>query len=284
MRENDKYATYFPLFYLLGALTELLGFSTYKEWIHFWRWGFLLCNLGIALLLFIIVYRRGQVILALFSILFWLFSRWTLNLTTSGQIDFLPIFFLVASLALFERNQRLALLLFSFSLATKQIAIFLVPVYLIWIWQSSEQSAWKRLGEGMLIMCSVPLVTSLPFIIWNAEGFFKSIIFSATRLAENHFKVDSFDQLVAEGMPSFVGLPAKLPMLFLMGLVYIVAMRHMLGKYGAVLLILSVFVEFNSVLFRQYMTWIVPFIPLAVSEFSRNGWSSSLHLPARSAS
>jgi uncharacterized membrane protein len=196
--------------------------------------------------------------------LFWLFSRWTLNQTTNAQIDFIPIFFLLASLALFQSNQRLALLLLGFSLATKQIAIFVVPLYLIWVWQSSDRNALKQVSVATLIIFSVPLLASLPFIIWNAEGFFKSIIFSATRFATNHFKVSSFDELIAEAMPNFVGIPAKLPMLFLMALVYLVAMRHNLSMYAAILLILSIFVEFNSVLFRQYMTWVVPFIPLAV--------------------
>jgi uncharacterized membrane protein len=266
MRENQKYATYFPLFYLLGALTEAIGFKSYEEWISFWRWGFLLLTLGIGLILFTVIYRRGHLALAIFSVLFWLFSRWTLNLTTNGQIDVIPIFFLLASLALFQRNQPVALLLFSCSLAAKQIAIFMLPLYLIWVWQSSEENAPKRVGIAALIIMSVPLATSLPFIIWNAEGFFRSIIFSATRYATNHFKVSSFDQLIAEDMPGFVGIPAKLPMLFLMGLVYIVALRHKMGRYAAALLIMSIFVEFNSVLFRQYMTWIVPFVPLAVSD------------------
>jgi hypothetical protein len=127
-------------------------------------------------------------------------------------------------------------------------------------------------------------VTSLPFIIWNAEGFFRSIIFSATRYATNHFKVASFDQLLAEDVPNFVGIPAKLPMLFLMALVYIVALRHRMGRYAAALLILSIFVEFNSVLFRQYMTWIVPFVPLAVSDmlsaYPARSYPHSLQTPS----
>jgi hypothetical protein len=76
--------------------------------------------------------------------------------------------------------------------------------------------------------------------------------------------------LIAEDVPDFVGIPAKLPMLFLMALVYIVVMRYRLNRYVAVLLILSIFVNFNSVLFRQYMTWVVPFIPLAVYSLTRH--------------
>jgi hypothetical protein len=265
MRENQKYATYFPLFYLLGALTEAIGFRNYEAWLSFWRGIFLLFNLSIALLLFSVLYRRGYLILAIFSTLFWLFNRWTLNLTALGQIDFIPIFFLLASLALFQRNQRASLLLFSISLAAKQIGIFLAPLYLIWIWQSSDRDRLKRLSIGTLMMISVPLLTSLPFILWNAEGFFKSIIFSATRFATNHFKVASLDELLVESMPSFVGITAKLPMFFLMALIYLAALRYRLSRYAAALLILSIFVDYNSVLFRQYMAWLVPFVPLAAA-------------------
>jgi uncharacterized membrane protein len=47
-----------------------------------------------------------------------------------AQIDFIPIFFLLLALVLLERRSAAAMVLFGVSLAAKQIAIFLVPLFL----------------------------------------------------------------------------------------------------------------------------------------------------------
>ena len=41
MRNNQKYATYFPLFYLLSAGVLKLGFQEFQQYVAFWRLGFL---------------------------------------------------------------------------------------------------------------------------------------------------------------------------------------------------------------------------------------------------
>lgn len=51
MRENQKYATYFSLFYYFSALTQLRRFREYESWISLWRAIFLIFNLRIANLL-----------------------------------------------------------------------------------------------------------------------------------------------------------------------------------------------------------------------------------------
>lgn len=68
------------------------------------------------------------------------------------------------------------------------------------------------------------------------------------------------------GLPNFVGIKAKLPMLLLMALIYISNLRHHVGMYLSSLLIMVVFIDFNSVLFTQYMCWIVPLIPLTICD------------------
>jgi uncharacterized membrane protein len=86
---------------------------------------------------------------------------------------------MVLSLGVFGKYRKVSLLFFSFSLAIKQIAIFLAPLYLIWEYHHSR-SLKKTIIAGLWII-SIPLISSLPFILWNMEGFFKSIAFSATR-------------------------------------------------------------------------------------------------------
>ncbi|MBW4662061.1 MAG: hypothetical protein KME15_25670 [Drouetiella hepatica Uher 2000/2452] len=259
LAENKKYPTYFPVFCLLSYLTHLLGLRDYPSWIYFWRYIFLIFNLGIGSLLFYIFYRQQRFVLAVFSACFWLFGRWTMYVTRVSQIDFIPIFFLLLSLFLLRRHKWTALLLFSLSLGVKQIAVFLVPIYLIWMWRSAEQDRAKTVLLAAAVIISIPLITSLPFLVWNAESFIKSILFSAVREGDDSF-----------GSPSLfkdtVGL-RLLPMLILTTLICVGVIRRQVGIYTSALLTLSVFVNFNAVLFTQYFCWIVPFVPLAVSDF-----------------
>jgi hypothetical protein len=101
---------------------------------------------------------------------------------------------MVLSLGLFEKYRRTSLLLFGFSLAIKQIAIFLMPLYLIWEYQQSR--SWQKVFVAGLWMAVIPLLASIPFLIWNAEGFIKSIVFSATRIALDHFGAESIDVIL----------------------------------------------------------------------------------------
>jgi hypothetical protein len=212
-------------------------------------------------------------VLALFAALFWLFNRWTLHITQIAHLDPVPIFCVVASIALFSRHRTAALLMFSLSLGIKQIGIFLAPLYLIWVWQTETRAAsegriqprtsrpFGAVGWAALLVCSIPLLAALPFLAWNAEGFAKSILFSATRLPADHFAAPSLD-----GLMGWLGIPAKVPMLLLMVLALWLAWRAKIGPFTAALLVMASFVDFNSVLFRQYLAWIVPLLPLAVLE------------------
>ena len=266
IRENDKYATYFPLFYLLSAFTQWIGFRDYSIWLNVWRPIFLAFNIGIGVLIFYQFDRENLLLLGLFSSLFWLFSRWTIHVTKIVHIEFIAIFLLLISLILLPRKTHLSFLLFGFSLAIKQVAIFLTPLYLIWAWQLADRNKLKEVLIALFYISIIPAIISLPFILWNAEGFFKSILFSATRLPDSHIKAVSLDALIQVNYPTFVGIKAKLPMLFLMSIIFISSARRQIGIYTSVLLMMAVFINFNSVLFLQYFSWIVPFIPLVLSE------------------
>jgi hypothetical protein len=270
IRQNNKYATYFPLFYLLSSFTQLMGWREYPDWIYLWRNIFLFFNLGIAGLLFYTFYQSKRFIFAIFSVLFWLFNRWTLHVTAIAHIEFVPIFFLILSLMIFRKHKYASLILFSISLALKQIAVFLVPLYLIWVWQSAENEKAKKSLLALLVLFSIPLLTSLPFILLNVEGFIKSILFSATRSPEGHVNAPSLDARITNSVPAFVGIKAKIPMLFLMSLIYISAVQWKIGMYTSTLITMFIFIDFNSVLFLQYMCWIVPLLPLVICDFLQN--------------
>jgi len=259
MRESKHYATHFPLFYFLSALTQKSGLGDYREWISFWRFIFFLFNLGIAYLIFHLFYKHKWVIFSAFSSLFWLFNRWTLDLVKIGKLDFIAIFFLLLSLIVFRKYRWGSLFLFSLSLAMKGLAIFLVPLYLIWFWQSLPKASRKSLFLAFLAIMSIPLLTSLPFIFWNAEGFFRSILFNITRYSASHFGIFSMDLFLGIN-----GVPARLPMLCLMGLIYLCVSQRKIGMYTSILLLMFTFIGFNPTLFRHYMCWVILFIPLSV--------------------
>lgn len=280
MRENHKYATYFPLFYVLAYLTQLFGLRDYSAWLYFWRHIFLLFNMGITLVIFYALYQKKLIVIAIFSVALWLFNRWTLYVTTVAQIDFLPIFFLILSLMIFQKYKWWSLLLYSLSLALKQIAIFLMPLYLIWIWQSANRDRVKQVLIAAAVIISIPFITSLPFLFWNANGLLKSILFSATRKSVTHFNAPSLDACIELYLPSFVGIKAKLPMLLLMTLIYLATVQRQIGIYIGSLLTMIVFIDFNSVLFIQYMCWIVPLIPLSIGEGMHNRQKKELQQPS----
>ena len=265
MRENDKYSTYFPLFYLFVAATQFLGLKDFHAWIRLWQPTLLAFHLGIALLLGYSCQRSRQPILGMVGVLFWTFNRWTLNVVRIAHIDFVPIFCLIASLLAFEKHRRASFFLFGISVAVKQIAIFVAPLYLIWTWQSSRRVEIKarltEMAHAVVCFAVVPFAISLPFLVWNPEAFIKSILLSATRNPGGHFSDSSFGTFLG-----LYGIPARLPMLLLMTLVIVAAAREQIGRYMSVLIIFSVFVDFSPVLFSQYMAWVVPFLILAACD------------------
>jgi uncharacterized membrane protein len=161
--------------------------------------------------------------------------------------------------------------MYSVSLAIKQIAIFLLPLYLIYLWQHApKQARWQESWLGLMIIASVPTLTALPFVIWNAEGFFKSISFSATRLGDSHIsKAPSLDIYVTNVYPWIVGFRAKTLMLGLMGATYLSFLNKKVSLLVSSSITMMIFVYFNSVLFVQYFVWSVSLILLTFSEFVR---------------
>ena len=262
LKWNQINATYFPVFYILSWLTQEFGLEDYLQWLGFWRVIFLFANLSILYLLFYIPYHRhNNLIFGILAGTFWLFNRWTLHITMIYHIDFIAMFFFLLSLAAWPKYKYLSLLSFGTSLAIKQIAIFMIPIYIIWIWQSVENRSLKQFFTMLMVMAAIPLIFSAPFIVWNAKGFFTSVLISATRISESHFGVPGVDTLLG-----LSGIPAKLPMLGLMMLTFFMVWKQNTKPFVAAMLIMLIFVDFNSVLFRQYMTWVGPLFPLALSE------------------
>jgi hypothetical protein len=55
-------------------------------------------------------------------------------------------------------------------------------------------------------------------------------------------------------------------MLFLMSLIYLSSFWKKMRKYFSVLLVMATFIYFNTAFFIQHVCWVVPFIPLSLSD------------------
>jgi uncharacterized membrane protein len=222
-------------------------------------------HVGTGLLIYAALHRRGYTLLALFGFMFWMLNRWTLHVLDVAQIDMLPIFFLVLSMVLFRRHRLASLLCLGASLSIKQLAGVLVPLYLIWIWHDAAGMPPGRRVRRVVLsaaaIASIPLLLSIPFLIWNTQGFVYSILFTLTRAADNHFGVDSIDVMLG-----LSGAAGRMIELYLVLLVYAAAAQRQIGRFTAVLLTIALFLDFNPVLFRQYPCWLVPFIPLSLCD------------------
>jgi hypothetical protein len=262
---------------------------------------FLACSIGTALLIFTLLIKSGRALLAGFAAAFWLLHRWTLSSDMSTDIDFLAIFFLILSLTLLytyrlpaaqlsgsgpaagrrasaDRYFWGSLLCLSLSLAIKQIAIFFVPLYCIWAWHISRApgdaprpTGWRqtriaRTAIALLVILSIPLLTGLPFLAWNAPGFIRSILFSATRSPSLNSSLLSASWILGQISPPFTGITSRLVLALALLGIYAAVARREVQMFAAGLLTLAVFIGFNPLSFPQYLTWLVPLIPLVACD------------------
>jgi hypothetical protein len=261
MRNNQKYATYFPLFYLLSAGVLRLGFQEFQQYVAFWRLGFLFFNIGSGVVLFYLLWPRRGLLLAVFGVLFWFFSRWNLHLTSAANIDYPAIFFLLLSFWLLPRHRMWAFVTLGLSLGIKQLDVILVPLFLIVVWQSESQHRVRALLFAIVALASTLVITSAPFLANSPESFLKAMIFEVVRNPALHVNVPALGVLLG-----WSGAASRLPFFVLIALVYALFWQRKIGFYTAGLLALIVFINFNPVLFLQYFVWFTAFIPLAASE------------------
>lgn len=269
LRINEKYPTYFPVAYILIALFYKLGFREFGNWLTVWQPLSWLFHVGIVALIFQAFKRKNAWLLGAVAVGILLFGRWSLYIIRVHHLEFAAIFFLIYSLIVLSKQTKLSLILYSLSLGIKHIAIFLLPLYLIYLWMEAadQRDRLKNVGIGCLLILSVPLLTSLPFIILNAEAFFKSILFSATRYGALPVGgVPSIDLLMNEVFPWVVGFRAKLLMLLLMGVTYLSFWRERVPMSIASTITMMIFLYFNSVLFWQYFIWPLTLLLLAFSD------------------
>jgi len=257
LTENQKYTFYLPGFLLAAASSIKLGLNDYHQWMKSWLSVSMLFHIGIGVLLFLLLYKKDEnLLLPIIGSSFWLFSRWPLALFRSGQIDAVPIFFMLLCMVLWGRNRRLAFISLGISLSIKQMAVFLVPLFLLWAWnEAAPNRRFVELKGYLIALLAIPIALSLPFIIWDPESYLKMLVFPLTR-----DPVGARSAELAFQLPSIL---FKLPFFVMLAGIYWLAFRNQISKYGALLLVMISFLAFNSVFFTRYFCWAMPLIPLA---------------------
>ncbi len=256
---ENKYATYFPLSYIVSAAIQKLGASSFSSWLAVVRPIVLGSQLATALLVLVFLYTQKKLALGIFSFFLILFHRFVLYPAQTAQVDFPAIFFLLLGIILLNRKPKTGYVLIGVSLAIKQMAIILLPIFLIW--EFSQRKSKKQTLHALVLMLVIPALTLLPFFIDSPAGVRNSLAFSA-----NRFHGGDFTTLDISTLLSIEGPASRLGMYALIGIIVIAFWRKEIGIWGACLAIFTVFIGFNPVLFYHYLAWIIPLIPPALAE------------------
>ncbi|SRR6266571_75696 len=89
-----------------------------------------------------------------------------------GNLDIFYILLMVLAFLLRDRSWVSALF-FGLALATKQIAWFFIPFYVIMVWQ---HYGWKQLIQRLAVAGCIALAFNLPFILWNPQAWLAGVL------------------------------------------------------------------------------------------------------------
>lgn len=256
---SNKFATYFPISYIASAIIQKSGASSFEEFTRVIRPIVIVSQLLTALCVLFYLYRKNRLILGILGFFLVMFHRFTLYPLRVAHIDFPAMFFLIVGMMLLKRKPMLAYLAIGLSLGIKQMAIFIIPIILIYIWQ--QYASRKQLGIALASIAIIPAIAFASFAIDNPKGVLASILFSVSRQATGDIATPDI-----AAMLSTESSLARILMFGLMALAYLAVWKKQAGLFGATLAVFVVFAGFNPVLFYQYLAWIIPFVPLAISE------------------
>jgi uncharacterized membrane protein len=157
----------------------------------------------------------------------------------------------------------LAALFLGISISVKQLAILIVPIFIVYLWRHKKVK-FSKLFLHLVLVFIVPALITLPFFINDPSAVTKALLNVTERSAQSvHGFAPSMDQLldVTNNSKSFL-------MLFIVGAVYVAGWRKEVNLVAGTLLIMAIVMGFTSVLYNQYFVWLLPFIALVVVDFS----------------
>ena len=125
------YPAHIPGMYLVVAGFVAVGVDQIDTFEGAWRPVVFAVWLAVGFVLFGYAWKRGQPILGVAAMGLWLFNRWTLDVLFVAHTDFIGTLLLLSAVLLAGSIPLLAAFLLGLSLAVKQLAVLIVPVFLL---------------------------------------------------------------------------------------------------------------------------------------------------------
>ncbi len=264
VQENSciGYPAHLPGMYWFAAGWAALGFDDLSEWAMIWRPMMLAAWLGVGVVLLGYSLRRGQPGLGVAAMGLWLFNRWSLDVLRVAHTDFVGVLFLILAIICAEQWPIWAAVLLALSLSVKQLAVLIVPIFLIAMWRHYGLS-WKKLALVITMIIVIPGAITLPFLIDNPTATIQGLMNVVERPAQSvRGFAPSFDEWL-----DVTDWGKLLPMLGLTGMVYVAVWRKEVDLIQGTVMVMAIMMAFTSVLYNQYFVWFIPFIPLALARY-----------------
>ena len=253
------YPSHLPGMYWFSAGLVTLGASELEDWMAMWRPVMLLAWLAVGGIIAALFFKQGRPAVAVAALGLWLFNRWSLYVLRVAHTDFVGVLFLLLTVLTTTRWPLLAAVLLGASLTVKQLAVLVVPLFLLYVWRQHGYSP-VRLAVVAGLVLLVPLIAAGPFLLDNPGATVQGWLNAATRPAQTQYQsAPSLDLLL-----DVTDLGKSAVLLALVALVYLAAWRKSLTLAQGCLLLLAIQISFTHVLLHQYLVWLLPFIPLAL--------------------
>lgn len=158
--------SYFPAFLYLFTFLYTLSLKTSISYILLWKIPVLICDIGVAILLFNYIYKKDY-LAALFASTIWFFNPYITARSGYSLLDPAPIFFILLSLIFLEKNDILSGIFYTLSVLFKPFGLIFLPLFLI----KSRKWWYFALSCGIVFLIfSIPFITSLNAALTYLQG------------------------------------------------------------------------------------------------------------------
>jgi hypothetical protein len=233
--------------------------------------------LGIGLIIYLKL-RRQSKLLGLFGMFIFMFNRWTLNDVFGLKQDSYVLVLVLLSLIHLKKNKIISYFLFGIATAIKHLTVFISPIYALALilplyekrkeWRSKE--FLDRVGRFFIytFFLVLPILgPSIPFFLETPKHYTHSIMYQLTRESEADTSLDTgFDKVLVlynqdRNQTMFYYLLPRAPMLIAFILLTLLLFMRKINGWKFAAFSYLIFVSFNPVLFSQYYTWLMAFLP-----------------------
>lgn len=274
---QEKVPGLLPFYFLVLAYVAKFGDFSFVLFLDFWRYIVFFAYSGVGVLIYLFVRPKSK-LLAIFFVMYFMLNRLIISSVAGMKQDLLAIFFVMLALSLIKKNKLLAFLFFGIATGIKHLTVFIAPIFLlefIEIYSGGVTLEKIKRGVIVLLISTAPIVIpAIPFLVQSPEHFTGSILFNLTREPEAGIQRHTgFDRLLVlynnevNNNTFFYMLP-RLPFLVVYLMCFYLLVIKRLSYFTFASLAYLVFVTFNPVMFGQYQTWFLAFLPLGLSHLS----------------